>query len=130
MTINEMLQQVALLTGGDYSRQGDVSSISVNLPTGRKQIIYARVQRISDEDMGLLFTEVSELRDEVDLVALLELNAILKYSKVTVVDRKDIVLLATFDLANTSVRECAPILQELASIADELERKFIGLDTH
>ena len=130
MTIHEMLHQVALLTGGEYSRSGEVSSIQINLPSGRTQRIYARIQRFAGEDMGLLFTEVGAIGGGTDLTYLLELNATLRYSKVTLVDRQDVVLLAVFDLPNTSVRECAPMLQELASVADELERMLLGSDTH
>lgn len=130
MTIHEMLHQVALLTGGEYLRDGRVSSILINLPSGRKQRIYARIQNFAGEDMGLLFTEVGTIHSGVDLSYLLELNATLRYSKVTLIDRKEVVLIAVFDLAITSVRECAPMLQELASIADEMERMLLGSDTH
>lgn len=130
MTIFEMLHQVALLTGGEYSRAGEVGSILIHLPSGRTQRIYGRVQKFAGEDMGLLFTEVGELQEETDAVYLLELNAILRFSKVTIVEGRDVLLMAVFDLVKTSVRECAPMLQELASIADELERRIAGSDTH
>ena len=130
MTVHEMLHQVALLTGGEYARAGEKSSILVNLPSGRTQRIYAKVQPFAGEDMGLMFTEVGTLQEGIDLAHLLELNAILRYARVTLVDGRDIVLMTTFDLDNTSVRECAPMLQELASIADELERTLIGSDAH
>ncbi len=130
MTINEMLHQVALLSGGKYSRKGKTGSIRINLPSGRSQLIYGRVQNFMHERMGMLFTEVGRIHPGIDLLTLLELNGLLKYSKVTVVDKVDVVLIAVFDLAKTSVMECAPILQELASVADELERMLIGSDAH
>jgi hypothetical protein len=129
MTIHEMMQQVALLSTGEYSRGGQVSAITIPTPGKRSQLIYGKVDRLGDEDMGVLYTSVGKMNEQVDLVHLLRLNAALSYSRCALLEDDMIVLIATFDLHNTSIKECARIMQELAAVADDLELRWFATDT-
>jgi hypothetical protein len=128
MTIHYMMQQVALLSSGVYRREQDVSRIEIRTPGNRTQALYGRVQRIGKEDVGVLYTSVGKLAPDMDAAALLEMNASLRYARVTLLNRSEIVLLVMFDLVRTSINECAPMLQELAAVADDLEELWFGLD--
>jgi hypothetical protein len=128
MTVHSMLQQVGLFSSGKYRREGDLSILEIPLPGGRKQSIYGKVDIVRGERVGLLYTNIGALTKSVDLVRLLEINAGLRYSRIAVLHATDIVLIGTFELDETSIRECAPILQEMAAIADELERLYFETD--
>jgi hypothetical protein len=122
-----MMTQVALLARGGYSRQGDRSSITIALPGGRRQTIFGRAEQRGDEAVGMLYTGVGPVTFEVDMRHLLEANAGLRHSRVAIHDG-EIICLALFSMENTSVRECAPILQELAAVADDLENRYFLRD--
>jgi hypothetical protein len=128
MTIHEMLQQVALLSSGTYRREGGVSQIEIRLPHGRRQVIFGKTEKMRGEAVGLLYTRVGALDGSIDLKKLIEYNAMLRYSKISILDGDAVVLLVMFDLIHTSVKECAPMLQEMAAIADELERIYFNTD--
>lgn len=129
MTIHEMMQQVALLSTGEYSRGGAVSAITIPTPDKRTQMIYGKVDRIGDEEMGILYTSVGSMNEQVDRSYLLRINAHLRHSRAALLDDDTIVLIATFDLLNTSIKECARIMQELAAVADDLEQRWYNTDT-
>ena len=122
------MHQVALLARGEYTRHAAVSCITVDLPHGRRQRIYGREEVHGSETAGLLYTEVGELSDAVNMRTLLETNANLRYSRIAVDLQGVVVLLAWFDLDHTSVRDCAPMLQEIAAVADDLEARFFMRD--
>ena len=128
MTIHDMMQQVGLFSSGKYRREGDRSVLVIPLPGGRKQSIFGKVDQVRGERVGLLYTNIGPLDSSVDLVRLLEINAGLRYSRIAVLRGVDIVLIGTFELDETSIRECAPMLQEMAAIADELERVYFDKD--
>jgi hypothetical protein len=127
MTIREMLIQVALFSDGKYVRTNGKHSIEVPLPGGRKQIIFSKEIRFRNEAFGELYTYVGTLQSEAKAVELLALNRYLRYSHIAL-EGDRIILVATFSLQDTSINECAPILQELAAIADELELQMFGDD--
>ena len=127
MTIREMLQQVALFSDGKFVRENGKDSLLVPLPGGRKQIIYSREDHHRDEPVGILYTYVGEMDGTTGAREFLELNRLLRYSRIAL-EGSRIMLIATFSLRYTSINECAPILQELAAIADELERQYFGED--
>jgi hypothetical protein len=127
MTIREMLHQVALFSAGKFVFQEGLNTLVVPLPGGRKQIIYSKEDQHRNERVGILYTFVGEMEENNGVRELLELNRALRYSHVAL-DGNKIMLIAKFSLANTSINECAPILQELAAIADELERKLFDRD--
>ena len=127
MTIREMLQQVALFSDGKYVRANGKHSIEVPLPGGRKQIIYSKEIRFRNESFGELYTYIGTMDREVKALELLALNKYLRYSRIAM-EGERIMLVATFSLQHTSINECAPILQELAAIADELELQMFGGD--
>jgi hypothetical protein len=129
MTIHEMMQQVALLSTGEYSRGGGVSAITIPTPDKRSQMIYGKVENLGDEDMGLLYTSVGKMNEQVDIPYLLRINATLRYARAALLPDDTIVLIATFDLANTAIKECARIMQELAAVADDLELRWFATDT-
>jgi hypothetical protein len=128
MTVHDMMQQVALLSDGVYARDGDVSRIEIHTPGNRTQLLYGRVQSIGDEDAGLLYTVVGRLKEDMDPRDLLRLNVTLRHARLALLEDSHIVLMATFDLLRTSINECAPILQELAAVADDLEQRYFALD--
>jgi hypothetical protein len=128
MTIHEMLHQTALLARGDYRRSGSLSSIEIHLPNDRRQVIYGTVERIRGENAGLLYSRVGTLTPDIDLRQLLAYNAVLRHARIALMNERDVVLLVMFDPATTSITECAPMLQELAAIADELERVYFNED--
>jgi len=128
MTIHEMMHQIALLSAGRYAREGDVSTIEIGTPGNRTQVLYGREERMGEETVGLLYTYVGRISDRIAPMELLELNATLRYAKVTVVRGTDIMLLAMYDLIDTSVSDCAPMLQELAAVADDLEQRYFSED--
>ncbi len=128
MTIREMLHQVALLTGAAFTKEGARATITINLPGGRMQRISGQVTTAREEAVGLLYTDVGELDDTIDVRALLSLNASLRHARIALFHDTRIVVFAIFDLEQISVRECAPMLQEIGAIADELKRRFFGAD--
>lgn len=130
MTIAEMLHQVALLTGADFLREGPRAMITIHLPGGRVQRISGQLTNVRGEAAGLLYTEVGVWNDAVDTRALLELNATLRHARIALFEPARIIVFAIFDLEQISVRECAPMLQEIGAVADELERRFFGEDAH
>ena len=127
MTIREMLQQVALFSDGKYVRKNGRHSLEVPLPGGRKQIIYSKENQYRGEAFGELYTYIGTMDHDVIALDLLALNRHLRYSRIALEGDK-IILVATFSLQHTSIKECAPILQELAAIADELELQMFGED--
>lgn len=122
------MQQVALLSSGVYRREKGVSRIEIRTPGNRTQTLYGSIQRIGTENVGVLYTAVGKLTPEMNPVALLEMNSSLRHTRVTLMNGSDIVLLAMFDLVRTSINECAPMLQELAAVADDLEQEWFSLD--
>ncbi|MBI5645944.1 MAG: hypothetical protein HY962_03355 [Ignavibacteriae bacterium] len=128
MTVHEMLHQVSLFSSGVYRRAGALSSIEIPLPDGRRQVIYGKVGGIRGARVGMLYTKIGEYTAAIDALALLELNARLRHARVALLPENQLVLIATFELGDTSVRECAPILQEMAAVADELEHRFYDDD--
>lgn len=122
------MQQVALLSTGEYSRAGEVSAITIPTPGKRSQLIYGKVDHAGEEDMGILYTSVGMLNENVDLSHLLHLNASLRHARTALLEDSTIVLIATFDLHNTSIKECARIMQELAAVADDLEHRWFDAD--
>ena len=128
MTIHEMMQQVALLSTGEYSRTDAISIITIPTPGKRSQLIYGKVDLLGDEDTGILYTSVGMLNEQVDLSHLLRLNASLRHARTALLDDSTVVLIATFDLHSTSIKECARIMQELAAVADDLELRWFHSD--
>jgi hypothetical protein len=128
MTIHEMLHQVALLSSGVYRREKDVSSLEIPLPRQRKQIVYGKTELMRGEPVGLLYTHVGLMNDTVDPMALLSYNAKMQYAKIALLDNGKLVLTVMFNPATTSIKECAPMLQEMAAVADELERIYFTTD--
>lgn len=128
MTIHEMLHQVALLSSGVYRRDKDVSAMEVPLPNQRKQVIYGKTEHIRGEPVGVLYTHVGAMNASVDPLVLLGYNARMKYAKIAMLPDGDLVLTVMFDPVSTSIKECAPMLQELAAVADELERIYFTTD--
>ncbi len=128
MTIHYMMQQVALLSSSVYRRERDVSRIEIRTPGNRTQVMYGHVQRVGEENVGVLYTIVGTLNADVDMTRLLALNASLRHTRVALLKNSQIVLLALFDIVRTSINECAPMLQELAAVADDLEQQWFSLD--
>jgi hypothetical protein len=128
MTIHEMLHQVSLSSGGKFSRTGDVSALEIRLPGDRKQVIFGKVEQYRGTPLGVLYTYIGELTDNMNPVRFLELNSRIRYSRIGVENGKDIILISTFNLMNTSINECAPLLQELAAVADKLENAYFEID--
>ncbi len=128
MTIHEMMHQVALLSGGVYRKERETSMVEIPIPGGRKQRLYARLKDFDGEQVGLFHADVGPLGPGIDLLRLLEINAHLRYSRVAVLEGNRIVVQALVELDRTTVRECAPVLQEIGAAADELERLHYGHD--
>lgn len=130
MTVHEMLSQVALLAGSEYHRQGGMSTITISLPGGRHQKIFGREDVMHGEPIGLLYTVVGDLDENIDMADLLRMNARLRFARIALLEPGKLVLLAPFDRMKTSVKECAPMLQEIAAVADELEQQYFTEDEH
>lgn len=128
MTIHEMMHQVALLARGNYRKNGDESVIEIPLPDQRKQVIYGKITDMQGDKVGLFYTLIGPMNEKINLLKLLQLNSLLRYSRISILHEVEIALLATFDLQRTSVKECAPIIQEVATLADELEKILYGID--
>lgn len=128
MTIHEMMHQVALLSGGSYRKEKGASMVEIPIPGGRKQRLHARLKEFDGEQVGLFHADVGPLRPDTDLRRLLEVNAHLRYARVAVLEGNRIVVEALVELDRTSVKECAPVLQEIGAAADELERLHYGHD--
>jgi hypothetical protein len=128
VTIHEMLQQVALLSSGVYRRDKNVSSLEIPLPRQRKQIMYGLNESIRGEPVGLLYTHVGVMNPAVDAAALLTYNAKMQYGKIALLPNGKIIIIVMFDPVSTSIKECAPMLQEMAAVADELERIYFTTD--
>lgn len=128
MTIHEMMQQVALLSGGAYRRQGGTSAVDIPLPGGRKQTLYACLEYFETIPVGLFYAKVGPAGSRIDPMQLLALNTRLRYSRVAIMEGETLALQAMVELERTSVKECAPVLQEIGAVADELERLYYGED--
>jgi hypothetical protein len=128
MTIHEMMQQVALLTSGNYTREGAVSLIDIPTIENRGQVIYGKLLDQEAGDTGLLYTAVGPLAEGIDPLYLLRINASLQWARTALLDDDTIILIATFDLPTTSIKECARIMQEVAAVADDLEFRFFSVD--
>jgi hypothetical protein len=128
MTVHETMQQVALLSTGTYTRSGEISSIEIPTPGGRRQVIYGKMDTMGDEDVAVMYSTVGKVNECVDLRYLLQLNASLRHTRTALLDDDDVVLVAMFDLLTTSIKECARMMQELAAVADELERRWYTTD--
>ena len=127
MLIHEMMQQMALLSQGEYSRDNGTSSLTVTLPEGRKQVLYGKSEKRGEEDLGILYTFVGPVRGGIDCRHLLEVNSTLLHSRIAILE-EDVVLLSVFNLIHTSINECAPMLRELAAVADQLEHQYYPED--
>ena len=130
MTVHEMLYQVALLASGEYTRKEDESVIAIRLPGGRRQKIFGREDVLHGEPIGLLYTKVGVLREDIDPAELLAMNSQFRYARISLDEKKRIVLLVPFDRMKTSVKQCAPMLQEIAAVADDLEQRYFTTDEH
>lgn len=128
MTIHEMMQQVALLTSGKYTRQDTLSLIDIPTIGDRAQVIYGKLLDRDDGDTGLLYTSVGALIETIDPLYLLRMNASLRWARTALLGDDTIILIATFDLATTSIKECARIIQEVAAVADDLEFRYFSVD--
>lgn len=128
MTVHEMMQQVALLSTGEYTRNGDISSIEIPTPGKRKQVIYGKTDIMGEEEVAVLYSNVGKVNECVDLRYLLQLNTALRHTRTALLNGDEVVLLAMFDLLGTSIKECARMIQELAAVADELERRWYAGD--
>lgn len=124
MTVHEMMQQVALLSTGEYARSGDISSIEIPTPGKRRQVIYGKVDVMGEEEVAVLYSTVGKMNECVDLRYLLQLNTALRHTRTALLHGDEVVLVAMFDLLGTSIKECARMIQELAAVADELERRW------
>ncbi|MDT8325313.1 MAG: hypothetical protein RRA94_14465 [Bacteroidota bacterium] len=128
MTVHEMMQQVALLSTGEYNRNGEISSIAIPTPGKRRQVIYGKVDVIGEEEVAVLYSTVGKVNECVDLRYLLQLNTSLRHTRTALLQSDEVVLVAMFDLLGTSIKECARMIQELAAVADELERRWYSSD--
>jgi hypothetical protein len=128
MTVHEILQQVALLSTGEYTRSGDISSIEIPTPGERRQVIYGKLDMMGEEEVAVLYSTVGKVNDCVDLRYLLQLNTSLRHTRTALLNGDEVVLVSMFDLLGTSIKECARMIQELAAVADELERRWYAGD--
>ncbi|MBN1448201.1 MAG: hypothetical protein JXA28_09750 [Bacteroidetes bacterium] len=129
MNVHEMMHQVALLSTGRYTREGDISMIEIPTPGRRRQIVYGKVDSVGEDSIAVLYTTVGIVNDCVDLAYLLKLNTALRHCRTALLDDDEVVLVSMFDLLTTSVKECARVIQELAAVADDLEKKWYTGDT-
>ena len=129
MTIHEMMQQVALLSTGQYAREKEISTIEIPTPGKRRQIIYGKADVVGEDSIAVLYTTVGTVNECVELSYLLKLNTTLRHCRTALLDNEEILLIATFDLIAASVKECARVIQELAAVADDLEKKWYAGDT-
>ncbi|MCB2205114.1 hypothetical protein KQI65_10225 [bacterium] len=128
MTVHEIMQQVALLSTGEYSHSGDISTIEIPTPGGRRQVIYGKIDLMGDEEVAVMYSTVGRVNECVDLRYLLQLNASLRYTRTALLEEEEVVLVAMFDLLTTTIKECARMIQELAAVADDLERRWYSDD--
>ena len=128
MTVHEIMHQVALLSTGEYTRSADISSIEIPTPGGRRQVIYGKMDTMGEEDVAVLYSTVGKVNECVDLRYLLQLNASLRHTRTALLEDDEVVLVAMFDLLTTSIKECARMIQELAAVADDLERRWYAAD--
>jgi|GEM_PF-1170782 hypothetical protein len=129
MTIHEMMHQVALLSTGHYERRGDVSTIEIPTPGERRQVIFGKTDEIGEDVIAVLYTTVGSSSDCPDMQYLLQLNTVLRHCRTALLEDGSIVLIAMFDLLSASVKECARVIQELAAVADDLEKRWFDSDT-
>ncbi len=128
MTVHEMMQQVALLSTGEYTRRGDISSIEIPTPGKRRQVIYGKVDVMGEEEVAVMYSTVGKINECVDLRYLLQLNTSLRHTRTALLHGNEVVLVAMFDLLGTSIKECARMIQELAAVADDLENRWYSGD--
>ncbi len=128
MTVHEILQQVALLSTGEYTRNGDISSIEIPTPGKRRQVIYGKTDMMGEDEVAVLYSTVGKVNACVDLRYLLQLNTSLRHTRTALLHEDEVVLVAMFDQLTTSIKECARIIQELAAVSDELERRWFTED--
>lgn len=129
MTIHEMMQQVALLSTGHYERRGDIGTIEIPTPGNRRQIIFGKMDKMGEDVVAVLYTTVGSGSENPDMRYLLQLNTALRHCRTALLEDGSIVLIAMFDLFSTGVNDCARVIQELAAVADDLEKRWFQSDT-
>jgi hypothetical protein len=114
----------------DVTFQVSEGVYSLEMPTagGRSQVVNALTQDSGlGGDMILFYTPVGEVMEDIDWIALLELNVGTIYARVGIIE-DHIVVVAGQMLDSADVSEVIAILTEVGTLGDILEDLLYGKD--
>jgi hypothetical protein len=132
MDLNRFMQQYAAETRGQYTEYDDSKSIViVPVPGGRYQTVIG--QKFSNEPGGKVKIEFSsrvcEFSPGLDLRMLLEENQYSDYSRF-IIQEGFVKVVSTNFIDLVTDDEVRGMVEEVAYLADEYERKLTGKDIH
>jgi hypothetical protein len=123
------MESVAELEQGKYERKGDVSILTEPISGGRTQVVYGKVRKVDQEDVGYIFTIVGPWSTRIEPENLLKLNYHFKNARIALAPDNNIVIIAFFDLQKTSAQQAIEIIKEVANMGDGLEKRIFTVDS-
>ncbi|MCA9520275.1 MAG: hypothetical protein KC609_04860 [Myxococcales bacterium] len=127
ITLKDLMTRLSRHFGAELQEDQGVFQFRAPTSDGRSQLIGATVKRISDVELGVFFSEIGELNDDVNPWQLLEKNLELGYSKIAIMNNR-LGVIAVCNLKYTAPEEAVQILQEVCMVADQLEEELYGHD--
>lgn len=132
INVLNLARQYAEETGGQYTDYDHTKAvIVVPLPGGRFQTILAIARKgtTSGKELAIFSSKVCELDSSINLRELLEQNLTFDYCKFLIEDNF-VKVEASCVSSSANEEQVKEMIMEVASVADQMELKFTGLDVH
>jgi hypothetical protein len=132
INVLNLARQYAEETGGQFTDYDHTKAVMVvPLPGGRFQTILAisRTGSTSGKELAIFSSKVCELDSSINLRELLEENLNFDYCKFIIEDNF-VKVEASCVSSSANVEQVKEMIMEVASVADQMELKFTGLDVH
>lgn len=132
INVLNLARQYAEETGGQFTDYDHTKAvIVVPLPEGRFQTILAiaRTGTTSGKELAIFSSKVCELDSGINLRELLEQNLNFDYCKFIIEDNF-VKVEASCVSSSANEEQVKEMIMEVATIADQMELKFTGLDVH
>jgi hypothetical protein len=132
LDLKTLMNKLAAFFKTELHMDGAIFQLRAPLPGGRSQLIGATQRDSEGRTLGIFFSEIGTLNDQINLEYLLRKNIELGYSKIAVMDDeqgvKKVGIIAVTSMEFTSPQLCVQILEEVAKVADSLEHELFGVD--